>query len=401
MRIIAGKPYKVRLKQNGTTRERWQVKLWSKDGFTDRQTPIAQKTYKTRTEAIDNIPALVKSYSKTQGRIKSGARMRFRDLVLEAEKSFYSKATIRQGRKTQGVRSYKSKQSQLKFLKEYFEDFKITSISESDLFAYREWRMKHGSRRGKDKAGAELSLSTVNRELSTLRKLLSHAFGQGWIERNPFAGATNIIDGGAEVERTRILSNDEEVVLLALCEPGVKSVPTQRKRKDGSTINVPVATGNPELRAAVLFALDCGLRQGEILSLQWKYVDLDNGIATVKGTHTKTQKSRQVGLSDRLVEALRLLPSFQAGQNVFNTNSFKRSWNTARRLAGLTNLHFHDLRGTAASRMINQGVPLAVVGKYLGHENYETTLKYYVRPDSWTIENVRERMNAYNESDHL
>ena len=395
MQIIAGKPYKVTLRQGGKTRVRWQVKFWTRDPDNgDKVVPLTQKTFGTRTEAIDNTPGLLKRLSGTRGRIVKGDRMRFKDLVGLAETSFYGRASIRQGRKTLGVRSYAPKQSELKLLSEYFGDRKLTNIAESDLYAYREWRLENGSRRGKKKA--DITLSTVNRELSTLRRMLNYALGQGWLERNPFAGASGIIDTGAEVERTRVLSKEEEAVLLALCEPGIKDVPTKRKRKDGSTVTIPVKTGNPELTAAVVFALDCGLRRGEILKLRWQDVSIENATATVIATHTKTQKARQVGLSDRLIEALTQLPSYKKFPDVFATGDLKRSWNTVRKLAGLGDLRFHDLRGTAASRLISQGVPLATVGKYLGHENHGTTLKFYVRSEDSTIDDVRQKMNDYN-----
>jgi integrase len=49
----------------------------------------------------------------------------------------------------------------------------------------------------------------------------------------------------------------------------------------------------------------------------------------------------------------------------------------------LTNSHYHDLRHTAASRWVINGVPLAVVGLYLGHANIQLTMRYaHISPNN-------------------
>jgi integrase len=44
--------------------------------------------------------------------------------------------------------------------------------------------------------------------------------------------------------------------------------------------------------------------------------------------------------------------------------------------AGLVDFHFHDLRHTAASRWVMNGVPLAAVAGFLGHRNIQMTMRY-------------------------
>lgn len=51
--------------------------------------------------------------------------------------------------------------------------------------------------------------------------------------------------------------------------------------------------------------------------------------------------------------------------------------------AKLIDFHFHDLRHTAASRWVMNGVPLAVVASYLGHANIQMTMRYaHMSPDN-------------------
>jgi integrase len=325
--------------------------------------------------------------------------MTFADLVTLAKETFYSEATIRNGRVIEGIRSHKPKVTELKHLSAYFGEFRLTSIGQADLVGYRKHRLAEGSQRGKEKS--ELSISTVNRELATMRRLLNHAESQGWIVRNPFDGA-KLIQASAEVERNRVLSQTEETVLLAVCEPGLKQITYRRKkRKTGEpqTVTATVETGNPELKAAVLLALDCGLRQGEIFKLSWSDLVLEGRAkATIQGTHTKTQRGRTVPLTDRVVTEIKRLPSFGSDGRVFQTRHIKRSWETARKLAGLDGLRFHDLRRSAASRMIAKNVALQFVGEILGHAQLSTTAKYYVSVDSAMLEDIRQKMNSYNSS---
>lgn len=398
MRIQAGRPFKITLKNGGKKRVRWQVKFWARDEATGKLVEVARKTFESRLQAVDAIPRLVRDYAQTQGRIRTGEKMTFSDLVAVARETFYAPATVRNGQTIEGVRSHRPIGTQLKNLEAYFSKYRLTSISKADISGYRKARLKEGSRRGKSKIGAELSLSTLNRELATLRRLLRHAENEGWILRSPFVGA-RLINSSAELERKRVLSKAEETLLLAVCEPGIKQL-VYRRRKRGSselqTISAAVETGNPELKAAVLLALDCGLRQGELLKLSWGDIDMSNGTAAIQGTHTKTQRGRSVPLTDRVLSELERLPSFGGIGNLFRNRHLKRSWNTARKLAQLEGLRFHDLRRSAASRMIATGVALQFVGKTLGHAQLSTTAKYYVSVDAAMLDDIRQKMNVYN-----
>lgn len=52
-----------------------------------------------------------------------------------------------------------------------------------------------------------------------------------------------------------------------------------------------------------------------------------------------------------------------------------RFFATAKRLAGIEDLHFHDLRRTVVTRWIQQGNPLALAGKLAGHSQLQTSNK--------------------------
>jgi integrase len=94
-----------------------------------------------------------------------------------------------------------------------------------------------------------------------------------------FQRATFRLGGG------RILTREEEVKLLAACETPQRS----------------------HLRAILLCALDTGMRQGEIFSLRWRDVDLENGLLNIQAFHTKTMKERQIAITTRLALELERL----------------------------------------------------------------------------------------------
>jgi integrase len=81
-----------------------------------------------------------------------------------------------------------------------------------------------------------------------------------------------------ENKRERILTREEEMKLLSACDTPQRA----------------------HLKGIVICALDTGMRQGEIFSLRWRDVDLENGLLTIQAFHTKTMKERQVAITTRL-----------------------------------------------------------------------------------------------------
>ena len=149
-----------------------------------------------------------------------------------------------------------------------------------------------------------------------------------------------------------------------------------------------VKTCSPWLRALVEAALETGCRRGELLGLQWGMVDLDRRTIRLPASLTKTSEARQVPVSPRLCEMLKMRRLDPAGEELPGTahvfgdelgrpvKSIKTGWRTAVTRAGLSDLHFHDLRREAASRLLEGGLALHYVSKLLGHRNIATTSIY-------------------------
>lgn len=134
------------------------------------------------------------------------------------------------------------------------------------------------------------------------------------------------------------------------------------------------------LRAILICALDTGMRRGEIFKLKWRNINFYTKLIIVEALNTKTLKQREIAMTNRLAQELLTLyqascPSLDSKVFSIETNC-KKAFNTLRKQVGLEDVRFHDLRHTAATRMIQAGVPLQEVGRILGHTQANTTYRY-------------------------
>jgi integrase len=163
------------------------------------------------------------------------------------------------------------------------------------------------------------------------------------------------------------------------------------------------AAEGDRLEALYVAAVATGLRLGELFGLQWKDVDLDGGAITVRYTlsevngkltlaEPKTAKSRRrVELPGIAVDALcdhrkRMLAEGRIGGHVFCNQSggpLRRSHFHAQQFkplltaAGLPSIRFHDLRHTAATLLLAEGIHPKIVQERLGHSQISITLDTY------------------------
>lgn len=132
-------------------------------------------------------------------------------------------------------------------------------------------------------------------------------------------------------------------------------------------------------------ALHTGMRRGEQFGLQWKDVDLERGILTVRG---KTGR-RHVVANSNATAALRKLHAITGKETHVSPdadNDVKRDWRRwledAAKKAGVEDFHWHDLRHTFASRLVMNGVDIRTVQELLGHKSIVMTMKYsHLAPD--------------------
>jgi integrase len=209
----------------------------------------------------------------------------------------------------------------------------------------------------RDTLRARYGPSTVRRYLYALQGPLTSAVHYyGWLSANPMAKVQFPSDPDG---RIRYLSPEEQGRLLAAC-----------RRSD-----------NPYLYPAVLLALATGGRKNEVMFLRWRDVDLTQGV--VRFMRTKNGERRAVPVAGAALASLRERSvGKQPDLWVFPRHDglkpigIESAWQTAKRRAGLTNFHFHDLRHTAASYLAMSGASLLEIATILGHRNMKMVQRY-------------------------
>ncbi len=156
--------------------------------------------------------------------------------------------------------------------------------------------------------------------------------------------------------------------------------------------------------ALYMIAVMCGVREGELLALQWSAVDLERGFLLVNASLTrgadgrpiatlpKTKQSRRrVDLPESAVTALRKLNEAQrrsgyrgewvfsdsAGGPIRRENFLRREFYPLLERAGVPKVTFHCLRHTAATRLLEGGAQLEAVSALLGHSSIKVTADTY------------------------
>jgi integrase len=220
------------------------------------------------------------------------------------------------------------------------------------------------------------SPATVDKYL----KNLSHAFTiavnkWGWLTDNPAKKVTSpaLPDG-----RVRFLDDDERAKLLTACK----------------------ASPNPLLYPCVILALSSGMRQAELMSLNWQDVSLkDNYLILHK---TKNGTRRRVPLSGlalallhdhakiRRIDTTLLFPSDRNPQKPID---LRKAFANALKVAEINDFHWHDLRHCIASYLAMNGASLAEIAEVLGHKTL-SMVKRYAHLSDGHVSNVVASMNA-------
>ena len=136
----------------------------------------------------------------------------------------------------------------------------------------------------------------------------------------------------------------------------------------------------PHLRAIVTVALHTGMRAGEIRSLQWYDVDFDSGFIIIRDS--KNGEPRHVPMDSTVVDLFRNYPRTPGSELVFtNAAGGRLGWvqhgfRKALARAGISDLHFHDLRHTFASFWMQRGGELYALKDILGHKTIAMTQRY-------------------------
>jgi integrase len=240
-------------------------------------------------------------------------------------------------------RSYRDDSYRAKRLLDSFGNKPLSEISMQDV------------ERFKAKLAQEVSLATVNRYLTLLKTILTKAVQWEKTTDNPALKVRLFKENN---QRVRFLDADEEVRLKTVFPPR----------------HWPL----------VEFALNTGMRRGEMFNLRWRDIDFHNRVITIP--QSKSGEMRYVPMNDTVVEILGNLPSRMKNEWVFpsltgttptNGNNFtRRVFIPAVKKAEIENFRWHDLRHTFASRLVMKGNDLTTVRDLMGHKDIKMTLRY-------------------------
>ncbi|MBW9108117.1 tyrosine-type recombinase/integrase [Paraburkholderia phenoliruptrix] len=264
-------------------------------------------------------------------------------------------------------------------LRKSFSEHLDKPLGEFSAWIIEKWRS------GRLKAG--IGASTVNRDLSALRGLFSRALEWGVIAEHPMRTVKAL---QAPSGKVRWLSDDEECRLRAALDAREERDRAAREsanawRESRGYDPMPDLRGAAfvdHLKPAVLLSINTGLRQGELLKLDWQHVNLDRAILTVVDTSAKSGRQRHIPLND---EALATLKAWreQSHQSIVFASvdggvrvDVKTAWQKLLKDAKITNFRWHDMRHHFASRLVMAGVDLNTVRELLGHADLTMTLRY-------------------------
>lgn len=237
-------------------------------------------------------------------------------------------------------------------LRQFFGGRILNDLKSADIRAYQEFRRKQGR-----------SNATINRDLALLSSAINYA-NREWDWNIPNMASDRKLK---EPEgRTRTLTEVEygQLIEAAKLEPRARHLPD-----------------------FITLAVHTGCRAGELLGLPWSEVNLANNVFVLEGRRTKSGKRRGVPLNHTARQVMLRRAAFRAqhcphspwvfcdrtGRQIV---SVRKSFDTARKRAGLEDFRIHDLRHTCATWLVNQGVSLTDLRDLLGHSTVKVTERY-------------------------
>jgi integrase len=201
------------------------------------------------------------------------------------------------------------------------------------------------------------SPSTVNRAMAALRHMFSVAVREWeWMEENPVKKIAQLREPRG---RVRFLTSDERERLLAAAQE----------------------SKNPDIFLAIMLSLSTGMRQMELLTLEWRQIDFTRNMITLE--KTKNNERRSVPLAGLARELLLRRPRridtnivFPSIRNPRKHADMSKAWEYVIRRSGIEDFCWHDMRHDFASHMAMSGASLHEIATLLGHKTLQMVMRY-------------------------
>jgi len=237
-------------------------------------------------------------------------------------------------------------------------DIPISSIRNSHL---KEFRRIHEYYIGSGKKNI-ISKSSVNSYLRHIKTFFKQAQEDGQIYEIPII---KMVKSGKTLPR--ILIEEERKALIDY-----------------------IFKEDPEFYRIINFALYTGCRRYEIRSARWENYNWTNEVLKVTG---KGDKERNVPI---IKEALFFMGKRKESGPIFwqaHPDTYTHYFKKYSRKIGIKNVHFHTLRHSAATEMLEKGIPLEIIQKILGHSQISTTQIYAQVLDAKMVEEMKKLSN--------
>lgn len=236
----------------------------------------------------------------------------------------------------------------------------LRDLDQSHISAWRDRRLR------------SVSAESVRREWSLLSNVFSVAMNEWkWLAQHPMKGVKRPAPAQPRTRRV----DDDEISRLSLA-----------LGYEGGTADTETA----RVALAMLFSLETAMRAGEIVGLTDKDVDTSKRVAHLP--KTKNGNSRDVPLSKRAVEVIGCLPEAEPGAPLFGLKgaSLDSLFRKAKSRALIEDLHFHDIRREALTRMASK-VSVMDLAKISGHKDLRILLAVYYAP---TMSDISKQLDA-------
>lgn len=280
---------------------------------------------------------------------KLKASMWRQDKLGETPDRVFEEAAVRFLRETAGQRDYATKLRHVAFWREKFAGRPVRSLTSDDITDALPTHRIH-----QKKAPTPLAGATLNRYLSTIRRMLNLCVEWTWLDKAP--------------------------TLPVYYEPDVRV----RWEPPEVITDLIRAMSMPWMQDAALVAVSTGLRESELFGLPPSRIDLPQRNAWVAHEAAKSGRARSVPLNDdahdvferRIKTAKKWVFTRDGGKGLLIQEHDKRIFNRACREVGVEDFHWHDLRHTWASWHVQRGTPLMVLKELGGWETIQMVQKY-------------------------
>ncbi|MCL5030091.1 MAG: tyrosine-type recombinase/integrase [Bacteroidetes bacterium] len=315
-----------------------------------------------KRQAISTKSKLKKEALQFLTNFSNEIKKKSKQLYIPIDFNSFSKAFIKHSESIHTIKTTATFITTNKYFNEYCQNMNLMDITEKLIRNYLDYRITNSS------------IYQARKDLINLSSSFNWAISQKYLLSNPCK----------DIKRFKM----------------PQKLPTYFTKEEFSLLLNQIQ--EVDIKDIVEFAVNTGLRQMELISLEWSQVNLRERIIILdnKNHITKSKKIRTIPLNDNSLAVLNKRNETKIGQKVFMLNGKEITpCQLLRRFryyiikSELNNkLNFHSLRHTFASWLVQAGVSIYQVSKLLGHSDIKTTEVYsHLRSDD-----LRASINLLN-----